>query len=76
MLRKTETRIRKIEEEIAASESRAAALQQKLDSGELASDYNALLETAAALEEENEKQAELLEEWEKLHTTLETLKNF
>ena len=76
LLRKTETRIRKIEEEIAASESRAAALQQKLDSGELASDYNALLETAAALEEENEKQAELLEEWEKLHTTLETLKNF
>ena len=76
LLRKTETRIRKIEEEIAASESRATALQQKLDSGELASDYNALLETTAALEEENEKQAELLEEWEKLHTTLETLKNF
>ncbi|MBQ3132671.1 MAG: ABC-F family ATP-binding cassette domain-containing protein [Clostridia bacterium] len=74
LLRKTETRIRKVEEAIAESEQMAAALQQKLDSGELSADYAALLEVTANLDKETEKQVDLLEEWEELHTALETLK--
>ena len=74
-LRKAETRLRRVEELIAESELRGAEWQKKLDSGELAADYAALLNATAELEKETAMQENLLMEWEELQEECEKLKN-
>ncbi len=68
--RKLQTRARKNEEEIAAAEQEAASLREALETADPAQ-YEELVRLSSALEEQNRKLEQLMEEWERLQLALE-----
>jgi len=61
--RKRETRIRRLEEEIAAAEAEIEDMHRQLSDPETAADYERTLELAAALDETQRRLDELMGEW-------------
>ena len=65
--RKKKTKIKRLEEEIEATENERNEVQKILELPETAADYEKLLELTSKLEELNEKQESLYEEWVELN---------
>lgn len=66
--RKRKTRIKRLEEEIETTENERNEVQSILELPETAADYEKLLELTAKLEELNQKQETLYEEWLELNS--------
>lgn len=66
--RKRKTRIKRLEEEIENTENERNEVQRILELPETAADYEKLLELTAKLEELNQKQETLYEEWLELNS--------
>ena len=72
LIRRTEGRLRRLEEEIDRADSDLAALQKTLGAG--SDDYEAILRLTNELHEKTLAQEERMEEWERLCGELEELK--
>ncbi len=70
--RKQQTRLVRCEEAIAETEAEAAALQEQMNTPEVATDYARLADVTAAWEETNRRLDELMAEWETLQLALES----
>ena len=66
--RKKKTRIKRLEEEIENTENERNEVQRILENPETAADYEKLLELTSKLEELNQKQETLYEEWLELNS--------
>lgn len=69
--RKTATRVRRAEEEIARLEAAAAALHAELEQPEVAADYERLLTVTAELDQTQKQLDAQLEEWEQALADME-----
>ena len=72
LLRRTEGKLRRLEEEIDRADADLAALQEKLNAG--TADYEAILALTNELHEKTLLQEERMAEWERLSEELEELK--
>ena len=72
LIRRTEGRIRRLEEEIDRADANIASLQETLNAA--AADYEEILRLTNALHEATTAQEARMEEWEQLNEELESLK--
>ncbi len=70
--RKQQTRLARCEEAITEAETQAAALQERMNTPEVATDYARLAEVTAQWEETCRRLDELMVEWETLQLALES----
>lgn len=70
--RKLQTAVKRCEDEIARLEQESEAVQAKLSDPECSSDFELLTELTNKLEQLNTQSFEMMEEWERLNTRLET----
>lgn len=70
-LRKLKTRLKNTEEQIEELEIRIEAVQQELQSPEIQSDYQMLLETTDSLEQLNKAHDALYAEWEQIQLEID-----
>ncbi|MGN1168793.1 MAG: ATP-binding cassette domain-containing protein, partial [Acutalibacteraceae bacterium] len=70
-LRKLKTRLKNTEEQIEELEIRIEAVQQELQSPEIQSDYQMLLDTTDSLEQLNKAHDALYAEWEQIQLEIE-----
>jgi len=70
-LRKLKTRASRAEAAIAETEARIAELEEMLADGSLSADYEKVMQITSELSEQNDKLAELYDEWEQCLTEIE-----